>query len=334
MMSWQIVGHDWAVSLLRQSLAANRIAHAYLFAGPPQVGKTRLARALAQALNCVQPDGPCGQCLSCTRIGQDAHPDVRVIEGQGAVGSIKIEQIRDLQREAILAPYEGKYRVLILRRADRATLEAANCLLKTLEEPPAHVVLILTAIHADALPQTVVSRCQRLDLRPVPERAIVQTLQDRGLPSSQAGLVARLSGGRIGWALSACQDEAILRHRRQVLDQLVTMLSSDRVERLDFASRAGRDPVATAQQIESWATWWRDLLLLRGGGEGYLVNVDRLDELRSLADRCSVTQAWSMVKALQATAAQLEANVNARLAMEGLLLGLPHWQPARPGGAS
>jgi DNA polymerase-3 subunit delta' len=329
-MSWQIIGHDWAVNLLRQSLAADRVAHAYLFAGPPQVGKTRLALALAQALNCAQQDGPCGQCLSCIRIGQGIHPDVRVIEGQGAAGSIKIEQIRALQREAILAPYEGNYRVLILRRADRATLEAANCLLKTLEEPPAHVVLILTAIQPEVLPATVISRCQRLDLRPVPERVIVQSLQDRGLPSPQARLLARLSGGRIGWALSACQDETIVRQRQQVLDQLITMLSSDRVERLDFASRVSRDLAAAAQQIELWATWWRDLLLLRAGGEGYVVNIDRLKELGLLADRGSVTQAWSMLKALQSTTAQLEANVNARLAMEGLLLRLPHWQRARP----
>ncbi|MEJ2207437.1 MAG: DNA polymerase III subunit delta', partial [Anaerolineae bacterium] len=112
-MSWEIVGHEWAVTLLRQRLVAGKVAHAYLFAGPPQVGKTRLARILAQALNCQQPDPPCGQCASCRKIEAGTHPDVRLVIGQGAGDSIKIDQIRELQREAVLYPYQGRYRVLI-----------------------------------------------------------------------------------------------------------------------------------------------------------------------------------------------------------------------------
>ena len=156
-MAWQTVGHDWAVTLLRRSLAGGRVAHAYLFSGPPQIGKTRLALELAQALNCAQPDPPCGRCPSCLKIARGTHPDVRLVEGEGAGGSLKIDQVRALQREAALAPYEGRYRVFILRQMDRATLEAANCLLKTLEEPPGHVVLGLTAVYPESLPLTIVS---------------------------------------------------------------------------------------------------------------------------------------------------------------------------------
>jgi DNA polymerase-3 subunit delta' len=315
------------VDLLRQSLAADRVAHAYLICGPPQIGKTRLALALAQALNCAQPDPPCGQCSSCVKIAQQTHPDVQLIEGKGAGGSIKIEQIRTLQREAVLAPYEGRYRVLILRRADLATLEAANSLLKTLEEPPAHVALVLTAIQADALPATVVSRCQRLDLRPLACQTIEDVLRVRGVQMAKARLLARLSGGRIGWALVTAEDEAILSLRQQQLDQLVSLLPADRVERLDFAWKASCDPVTAREQIEIWTTWWRDLLLLSSQGESHILNVDRIEELRSLAEQGDAIEIRTMLDALQATAAQLDANVNARLAIEGLLLKLPHWQP-------
>jgi DNA polymerase-3 subunit delta' len=325
-MSWQIVGHDWAVDLLRQRLASGRVAHAYLFSGPPQVGKTRLALTLAQAVNCGQADPPCGQCASCRKIARGTHPDVQVIVGRGAGGSIKIEQIRALQREAILAPYEGRFRVLILRHADLATLEAANCLLKTLEEPPSHVILVLTAVQADALPPTVVSRCQRIDLNPVSDREIENDLLNRGVAPSTAHLLARLAGGRIGWAFAASEDDAVLQQRRQQLDQLVALLSADRVERLDFAWKASRDPEAARQEMELWASWWHDLLLLNGQGREHVLNTDRIDELQSWAGHSSLAQVCSVIEALRSAVSQLDANVNARLAIEGLMLKLPHWR--------
>lgn len=326
-MVWQVIGHNWAVELLRSSLATDRVAHAYLLCGPPQIGKTRLALALAQALNCAQPDPPCGQCASCLKIARHTHPDVRLIVGEGAGQSIKIDQVRALQREAILSPYEGRYRVFILRRMDLASTEAANSLLKTLEEPPGHVVLGLTAVCAEALPATVVSRCQCLDLRPVACNVVEAALRDKGIPAPKAQLVARLSTGRMGWALQACQNDAILRQRQQDLDRLIGLLSADRVERLDFAWKASRDPVTSRRLIGLWTGWWRDLLLLCGQDGSHVVNVDRNDELWSLARQSTLSQAWTVLKALQAAATQLEANVNARLALEGLLLKLPRWRP-------
>lgn len=326
-MSWHIVGQDWAVALLRRGLETGRMAHAYLFSGPPQIGKTLLARTLAQALNCDQPDPPCGKCPSCVKIERQVHPDVRLIEGEGTSGSIRIEQIRALQRDAVLSPYEGRRRVFVLRRMDLATVEAANCLLKTLEEPPQQVTLILTAVEADLLPSTVVSRCQRLDLRPVARQQIEAVLQAQGLPAEKARLVARLSGGRVGWALQAAQDQVVLDRRRQALEQLASLLAADRVDRLEYAHKVSRDAAACYDLVELWATWWRDLLVLRGHGEDHLLNVDGAGDLRSWAGQGSVSSAWSVLAALQATAAQLQANVNARLAMEGLLLKLPHRQP-------
>jgi DNA polymerase-3 subunit delta' len=324
-MTWEIIGHDWAVELLRQGLAAGRVAHAYLFCGPPKIGKTQLARALAQTLNCLQPDPPCGQCPSCRKIARNVHPDVRVIVGEGAGESIKIDQVRALQHEAVLTPYEGRYRVFILRRMDRATLEAANSLLKTLEEPPSHVVLAMTVVDAEALPATVVSRCQRMDLRLVPGQVVQAALRDRGLSSTQAELLARLSGGRLGWAIEASSDEAILHLRQKDMDQMLDLLAADRVERIEFALSAGREPVVAKRLIASWTGWWRDMLLLLNQGKEHIVNIDRLDELRALSDQIDWHQAWATLRALQTAQIRLEANVNARLAMEGLLLRLPRW---------
>jgi DNA polymerase-3 subunit delta' len=325
-MAWGIVGHDWAVDLLHRNLAADRLAHAYLFSGPPQIGKTSLALALAQAVNCLWPDPPCGHCASCQKIGRQVYPDLHLIVGEGAGGSIKIEQVRALRREAVLAPYEGRYRVAILRQLDRASTEAANSLLKLLEEPPRHMILVVTAATAEALPATIVSRCQRVDLRPVAPGAIEAALRERGLAQPKASLLAGLSGGRVGWALAAMQEEAIVRQRRGDLDDLVELLEVDRLARLDFASKANRDSDVARRQIEQWTLWWRDLLLLCGQVEVGVVNTDRLSELRLLAGQVSLPEVVAGMRALRAAAEQLEANVNARLALEGLLLGFPRWR--------
>ncbi len=324
-MSWQIVGHGWAVSLLRRRLAAGSTAHASLFTGPPQIGKTLLARTLAQALNCPEPDPPCGRCPACTRIAAGTHPDVRVIKGEGAGDALKIDQVRALQREAALFPYEGRKRVFILRRMDLASTEAANSLLKTLEEPPAHVVLILTAVDVDGLPPTIVSRCQRLDLRPLGRGRVESALHELGIAGDQARLLAGLSAGRIGWAIDAGRDTALLKRRQRELDHLVRALPAGRVERLSLAESLGRDPRASRDMLELWAAWWRDLLLLSGRGEGPVVNVDRLAELRSLARPERLREVWASLQALQRAAAQIEDNVSPRLALEGLLLKLPRW---------
>jgi len=327
-MTWQIVGHEWAAALLRHRLAAGGTSHAYLFTGPPQIGKTLLARTLAQALNCPKPDPPCGHCSACTRIASGSHPDVRIIKGEGAGDSIKIDQVRALQHEAALFPYEGRKRVFILRRMDLASTEAANSLLKTLEEPPAHVVLILTAVDLDALPPTVVSRCQRLDLRPLSRGRVEGALRESGIAGDQARLLAGLSAGRIGWAIDASRDAALLSRRQRGLDQLFRLLPAGRIERLNMAQSLGRDPRASREMLELWAAWWRDLMLLSGRGDGPVVNVDRMAELRSLARPERLGQVWAALQALQTAAAQIEDNVSPRLALEGLFLKLPRWPAA------
>jgi DNA polymerase-3 subunit delta' len=327
-MPWPIIGHDWAVTLLRQSLAAGRVSHAYLFSGPPQVGKTTVARLFAQALNCDQPDAPCGWCPSCRKIEHNSHPDVQVITGLGAGGGLLIDQVRALRHDVSLAPYEGRYRVLILRQMDRAKPEACNALLKTLEEPPARVVLLLTAAQRDLLLPTIVSRCQCLELRPVAPGVIEQALEERGVPAPRAQLLARLSAGRVGWALLAGQDESVLRQRQQDLDQLFSLFSAGHVERLDAAWKISREGEGARRRIEVWSTCGRDLLLLHAGDSEHVVNADQLDRLVPLARALSPSQAWDLLAGLLEAAQQLEDNVNPRLALEGLLLKLPHEQPA------
>ncbi|HRC78047.1 MAG TPA: DNA polymerase III subunit delta', partial [Kouleothrix sp.] len=156
-MSWDIVGHAWAIDFLRRSIAGGRAAHAYLISGPAGVGKSRLALRLAQALNCERggPD-PCLQCRACKQIERGSYPDVRVAgmasqtaglkpEEAARQRDLKIDTVRDWLADINLRPYEGRRRVFILHDAERLTEAASNAMLKTLEEPPPYATLVLVA---------------------------------------------------------------------------------------------------------------------------------------------------------------------------------------------
>jgi DNA polymerase-3 subunit delta' len=319
---WQVVGHEWAVKLLERSLASGRTAHAYLLLGLPQIGKTTLALNFAQALNCQDEEKPCGQCRSCLKITHGNHPDVRVIEASN--GTIKIDQIRAMQREVALSPHESRWRVYVIRQMERATTEAANCLLKTLEEPPDQVILMLTASDMDQLLPTIISRCQVLNLRPPAMTLVQKALEERwGVDPERAKLLARLSGGRLGWAVRASEDKAILQKRKRHLDEMMELIGQGRVERLRYAQHLSRNPDGLREVLDLWLSWWRDLLLIKGGSSTEVTNVDREATLRSQARGYGLTQVQDFIEALRTAVWQLEHNVNTRLTLEVLMLSLP-----------
>lgn len=319
---WQVVGHKWAVDLLKRALAGERVTHAYLLTGPPQIGKRSLALNFAQALNCLDGEKPCGQCLACNKIAHGNHPDVQIIEGEGK--TLKIDQMRALRHEAALSPLEGRWKVYIIRQMEQATAEAANCLLKTLEEPPPSVVLVLTASEAEALLPTIVSRCQVLNLRPLATATVQRALQERWrVDAERAQLLARLSGGRLGWAVAASQNGAILHQRERRLDEMMGLMEQGRVERLEYAQQISSNPEAAADLLHLWLSWWRDLLLKASGSSAGIIHMDREHALRGQAQRYSLGQVRSFLEALRAAVWQLEHNANTRLTLEVLMLSLP-----------
>jgi len=340
--NWGIEGHAWAVRALVHSIAHDRVAHAYLFVGAHGIGKTTLARKLAQALECAGAPRPCGACPACVKIARDRHPDVQIIEGV-PVGwkfdekappppprandserrTLKIDQIRVLQHQISRAPYEGRWRVIIVRRFEEANDEAANAFLKTLEEPPRHTRLILTARDPNTLLPTIVSRCQMLALRPLARDQVEDALVARwNVARDHAQLLARLSGGRIGWAIRASADGKLLDARRAHLDTLDTLLREGRAERLTRADKLSKSD-DLLQMLDAWLGWWRDVLLIQTGDDARVTNMDRAATLREAAQRLSDTQVHRAIQAIRAAARHMHQNVNARLALEVMLLKLP-----------
>ncbi len=320
---WPVVGHEWAVLNLDRAVTENRAAQAYLISGPAHIGKTTLARALALALNCEsKADQPDLNCRSCKLIQSDRHPDVQMIEPDGA--RIKIDQVRALQHDLALSPVEGKFRVAIFDQFELATIEAQNALLKTLEEPPAYAVLIVLASDPELLLPTIISRCQLITLRPLTVAQVRAALIDQWkVESDQANLLAHLSGGRLGWAITAASDRSIMETRSKFLDDLVQLLKSERVTRFAYAEDLTRKDGHARAAIEVWQTWWRDVMLAANHSSAEPINIDRGVEIASISKQIDLDRAHAAVEACAKATWQIDRNAAARQVMEVLLLDFP-----------
>lgn len=330
-----VAGHQWAVELLQNSIRYETLRHAYLFVGAAQVGKSTLARSFAQTLLCTGADDgrACASCRSCRLLQAATHPDFFLMpptdrDGQPdrENGIHRAEQAGDIIRQALLHPVEGRYKVFLIQDAHKANASFANKLLKTLEEPPAHVVLCLTAQDRSALLPTIVSRCQVLALRPLGEQAVEDALRTRWEASpQQAALLARLSNGRLGWAVQQLSQEEPLADRNQRLAELRELSRSSRVARLAFARKlaAARSQTPLFPLLALWTGWWRDVMLAQSGCLEQCANVDLLDELAGAARDFRRAEVQAYLHTLRRIEGYLHHTVNTGLALDVLLLQMP-----------
>lgn len=333
--NWNVLGHEWAVDMLRRHAARGEARHAYLFSGAPGLGRRTLALRFAQALNCETPvaEGePCGVCRNCKYIENMQHPDMNVIqalndEGQPKEGgTLKVEQIREARRSLTLKPYQAKYRVALFLRFQEANDSSANALLKTLEEAPSHAILFLTADNPEQLLPTIISRCEILRLRPLPVAAIEADLLQRGVDAERARLLAHISGGRPGYARKLIDDVSILEKREERLNDMQSLLSASRVTKFSYADKLSKDKDAMRQTIFIWLSYWRDVMLRVAQSQTPLTNVDLNMEIEFLAARLDLSAARRVVASLESALEKMDRNVNSRLLAEVLLMDLPKTQ--------
>jgi DNA polymerase-3 subunit delta' len=241
---------------------------------------------------------------------------------------IRVQDVESIQADAALRAADVYRKVYVLEQAELLHPDAANRLLKTIEEPPPSVVMVLTTVDPTATLETIVSRCQHLRLRPLQrDRLAAHLVDEAGLAPERAELLAALSGGCVGRALTLNADERTLERRERHLDDLATLLDADRVARLQYARTLGdrwsKDQDGVREVLGVWLRWWRDVLLVQGGLDGRIVNLDRRADLGRLARVLSAQEAAAAVSSVRDVLGMLDQNANARLALDVVALDLP-----------
>jgi DNA polymerase III subunit delta' len=330
-MDWKVQGHDWAVHLLSAHASGHNLRHAYLFVGPQGVGRRTLALRFAQALNCTAPPEPgqfCGQCRHCRQFRAMQHPDLSLLVPEEGHKDILIDQIRELQHSLALAPYSAAYRIALLLDFQRATTQAMNALLKTLEEPQDKVVLLLTADALESLLPTIVSRCEVIRLRPASIASTGIYLQsEKGLSGDEAQFIAHLSGGRVGAALRFIEEPEVLTRRRDALETFFGLFPVPRYERFKYADTLTKSYDTARKNIEEvlpiWLSFWRDVFVRVSKADIPLVNVDLETQVNFLAAALDLKDARTLLTSHEKAMQYLDAYANPRLLIETLMLQWP-----------
>ncbi|MFN7949642.1 MAG: DNA polymerase III subunit delta' [Blastocatellia bacterium] len=326
-----LIGNQHNKEVLQRLLGRAQFGATLLFAGPEGVGKRQFALTLAKAANCQKaepgsagyPLDSCDECPACKRIEAGSYGDVTEIRPDGVY--IKIAQTRDLAEEVQFRPREGRQRFFIIDEADRLREEAANSLLKTLEEPPPTSTIILVSSRPDALLITIRSRAQRLNFRPLSVEEMEKFLTaNYKRPAPDTALLARVTGGRIGQA-TAIDITEYRRERRELLG-LIELLADGRdrfrlLKAAEYYGKQERDEFE--KKLEMLNSLLRDLFLLAAGGEPEaIVNIDILDRLEPLAQKSGLNRLMRWVEKFNELRASLSININRQVATEALLLEL------------
>lgn len=317
----EVVGQDGAIEFLKRSIAGDTVSHAYIFAGPPGVGKKLTAVNFAKALNCLNPKdgGPCDICSQCKKINSSNHPDVFIVRPEKEESSFSIDKVRGIIKDIGLKPYEGRRKVYILEAADSMMHAAQNSILKTLEEPPSDAVLILIVEGLNRVLPTIQSRARKVRFFPLGAAQVEKILVDsHGVDRKKAGILSRISSGLLGKALKY-KDEGFFEKRLRIIDGL-------RNESFFDSDFDGTSKTDLKLCLDVMLTWYRDILVAKAS-DGVcknltLVNVDRQDAILAESKRLGFDRLNKIIEQIVLTGSFLEQNANPKLAMSVLGIDL------------
>lgn len=320
-----IIGQKAILDSLGNTLISDRVGHAMLFSGPPGIGKKTVAEAFAGMLLCGQPFpmARCGKCTSCMLLEEGAHPDFKKLVPSGQ--SIGVEEIRALQSDAIMKPLYSRHKVYIICEADSMTVQAQNCLLKTLEEPPRYLVFILTAANAGALLETVRSRSVRYNFKKNTATEVAEFIKEKHPEKAdEAELISALADGAIGAALELASSEEFNAMRGNVVDILQRLMERGSPEYAFEGAKVFEANKSSADaMLDMLSLLLRDLMVFKGtGNENMLINSDKKDIILKNASKCSLPQLARGVGLVGETRRNIKRNVNFQLSIEVMLMKL------------
>jgi DNA polymerase-3 subunit delta' len=317
-----VIGQELPITILKNSIKNQRISHAYLFTGQQGAGKELTAAQFAKAVNCKEMQfDACEECISCRKFNSWNHPDIVEITPDG--NYIKIDQIREMKKEVSYKPYESNWKVYIIKEAEKMNLQAANSLLRILEEPPEYIIIIILASRDDLLLATITSRCQIVKFRPLTVEEITDKLiSDFGLNEKIARKRAILAGGSLDKAISFSEEEDVLVRREEILNKVKNLVNLNLVEVFELVQQILDYKEEIHDVLKNIITFYRDILLYKGSGNlDLLINFDYKDDLVRLSDEYTISELQGILDLLEETNNLIRnTNIKLQLALEVMLI--------------
>lgn len=328
--SWPLIGHQNIVSFLQKSIMRDRLTHAYLFVGPEHLGKTTLAEYFVASLYCYLHSKssderltiPCQKCIHCQELKGQIHPDIFRIGREENKKNVSIASVRDLISKLQATSFLNSYKIGLIYEAESLTEEAANALLKTLEEPTRRSIIILIAQNIFSLPPTIISRSQVLKFLPVSDQEIYKyLLKEKHCSSGEAEVLTHLSYGRPGLALNFLENgEEGLENWRADFDLLFQVMNSPCIQRFKIVKKIISKKINIFPLLDHLSLLLRDLILIKEGLSFQIINLFLKIKLFCLAEKYSEREIIDLQKRVQDSRKYLKQNVNPQLVLENFVL--------------
>jgi len=314
-----ILGHERVIEVFRRAIGSGKTSHSYIFEGPSGCGRRKTAQALIQALFCRNSvDDACGTCPSCRKVAGGNHADIHVVEPLPDKRDISIDQLRDMQRELALRPYEAPRKACFLEPAERMSVNAANSLLKTLEEPPGNAIIILFTENADMLLPTIRSRCQLVRFSPLSPEHVRMLLEQKGIEGSSAALLSQMADGSMQRALEL-DNESLTERCELLLKHLNNMSLGNIVTVFNASEELGGNRDNALETLDLLLSFVRDMLHLAAGCND-IINTAIRPALESLASGLNLDRILQLAGEIIETRRAVQRNANVKLALDHLFI--------------
>lgn len=317
-----IIGHEKVINGLKKAIKDKKVSHSYLFEGEESIGKKKTAYAFAKALLCKgEGETPCNACSSCNKFDSGNHPDFFLIEPENNI--IRVHQVEGIIKEVTTSPYESNRKVFIIDDSHKMNVESKNTLLKTLEEPPAYVTIILISSSRNNLLTTILSRVQSIKFYPV-EYSKIRDLLINDLHKSQeeADFIAEFTKGAIGMSIRLSDDEGFFQRRDQIIKIIESLIDGDKTKAFSAMDFFNENKDLIDEILDIFLLWFRDLLLYKElGHNGLLINKDKIHNLSSQS-KVNYNKINDIIVRVQETKDNIRRNVNYQLAIETMLLNI------------
>src|SRR6056297_633224 len=316
-----VIDQKETVNILKEELKDDRINHAYLFYGKEGLGKKTLAIEFARALLCNEIENDsCNVCNNCRRVEHGNHPDLKIIEGNEKTKNLKIEQIREMQKEIAYKPYESEHKIYIIDGAENMTTQAANSLLKTLEEPPSYAIIILISEELNKLLPTVISRCQNLRFSNISREKMNNFLDKKNIEENKKELIIGLARGSIGKAKELYKNDEFLNKRKKMYNFLKEIHN---VTKVDIFSEVNEWVDLLKEDFPLFdllSAWYRDIIIYKRGNKKQLVNSDYEDTILEETDKYNLNELLTIIELIETHEGYIERNAFKDLTLQVLLL--------------